>query len=280
MAADLTLIAIYVAVSEACRRLVGNRRLRSRGFAPALTDAEVITMEIFAEMQGHHSDSAIWRYYNDHWQHYFPNLPSRSVFAKQCANLIILKQMIQRLLYPADDEHHITDGFPIVVCRNCRVPGCKSFRGANEAAWGYCATKKEYYFGFHGHVVTNLRDEIVSFTLTSANVDERLVVENLFGEITGLMIADKGFISQRLDDECEDHAIDLQTPLRRNMSDPRDKEAVRRLMRVRRRIETVIGQLAEFYEAEKPRARDTFHLIGRLARKILAYNMNLAFKES
>jgi hypothetical protein len=134
--------------------------------------------------------------------------------------------------------------------------------------------RKEYYFGFHGPVVTNLRDEIVSFTLTSANVDERL--ENLFGEITGLMIADKGFISRRLDDECD--AIDLQTPLRRNM--PRDKEAVHRLMRVRWRIETVIGQLAEFYEAEKPRARETFHLIGRLARKILAYNMNLAFKES
>ena len=46
------------------------------------------------------------------------------------------------------------------------------------------------------------------------------------------------------------------------------------------KLKTVIGQLAEFYEAEKPRARDTFHLIGRLARKILAYNTNLAFKES
>ena len=49
-------------------------------------------------------------------------------------------------------------------------------------------------------------------------------------------------------------------------------------MRVRRRIE--IGQVAEFYGAEKPGARDLFHMVGRLARKILAYNMNLAFKES
>jgi hypothetical protein len=48
----------------------------------------------------------------------------------------------------------------------------------------------------------------------------------------------------------------------------------------RRRIETTIGQLAEFYGAEKPGARDLFHMVGRLARKILAYNMNLAFKES
>jgi hypothetical protein len=39
-------------VSDACRDIVGDGRLRRRGFAPALTDAEVITMEIFAEMQG------------------------------------------------------------------------------------------------------------------------------------------------------------------------------------------------------------------------------------
>ena len=94
------------------------------------------------------------------------------------------------------------------------------------------------------------------------------------------MIGDKGFISKDLDEECDDHAIDLQTTLRRNMSDPRDKEAVRRLMRVRRRIETTIGQLAEFYGAEKPSARDLFHMAGRLARKILAYNMSLSFKQS
>ena len=79
MAAELKLIAIYLAVSDACRRIVGNGRLRRRGFAPALTDAEVITMEIFAEMQGHHSDSAIWRYFDAHWRHFFPTLPTRSV---------------------------------------------------------------------------------------------------------------------------------------------------------------------------------------------------------
>ena len=70
------------------------------------------------------------------------------------------------------------------------------------------------------------------------------------------------------------------TRLKRNMPDPRPREAVSRLMRVRRRIETTIGQLAEFYGAEKPGARDLFHMVGRLARKILAYNMSLSFKQS
>jgi hypothetical protein len=38
-------------------------------------------------------------------------------------------------------------------------------------------------------------------------------------------------------------------------------------MRVRCRIE--IGQLVEFYGAEKPGARDPFQMLGSLARKIL-----------
>ena len=44
--------------------------------------------------------------------------------------------------------------------------------------------------------------------LTPANVDERLVVRNWFGLITGLLIGDKGFISKDLDEECGDLAID------------------------------------------------------------------------
>jgi hypothetical protein len=191
MAAELKLIAIYLAVSDACRDIVGNGRLRRRGFAPALTDAEVITMEIFAEMQGHHSDSAIWRYFDAHWRQFFPTLPTRSVFAKHGANLSMLKRMVQRVLYPAAAGIHLTDSFPISVCTSCRVSRRKIFKSEDEVSWGFCASKQQPYFGFHGHVVTNLRDEIVVFALTLANVDERLVVRNWFGQITGLLIGAK-----------------------------------------------------------------------------------------
>jgi hypothetical protein len=39
--------------------------------------------------------------------------------------------------------------------------------------------------------------------------------------------------------------IDLQTPLRANMTDPRPPGVVQQLTSTRRRVETVIGQLAE-----------------------------------
>ena len=75
------------------------------------------------------------------------------------------------MLYPATADIHLTDGFPISVCTNCRVSRRKIFKSEDEVSWGFCASKQQHYFGFHGHVV--LRDEIVAFALTPANVDER-----------------------------------------------------------------------------------------------------------
>jgi hypothetical protein len=153
---------------------------------------------------------------------FFPALGSYQAFARQCTALI--KQRILNLLVPASDTIHILDGFPI--CHACRR--CRTFRG--EAAWGYCATKKEPFYGLRGPLVITLAGTAVAFTV--ANVDERDVVANLYDKI--LLIGDKGFISGDLKREAAAHNIDLQTPLRKNMPDGRDPGAVARLIRTRR----------------------------------------------
>lgn len=53
------------------------------------------------------------------------------------------------------------------------------------------------------------------------------------------------------------------------MSDERPKTFVQQLMKTRRLIETVIGQLSERFSIEKIHARDCLHLINRFVRKIL-----------
>jgi hypothetical protein len=93
---------------------------------------------------------------------------------------------------------------------------------------GYCATKKEHFYGLRGHLVITL----AGTAFTVANVDERDVVPNLYDKV--LLIGDKGFISGELKAEAAAHDIDLQTPLRKNMPDDRDPGAVARLMRTRR----------------------------------------------
>ena len=91
--------------------------------------------------------------------------------------------------------------------------------------------------------------------------------------IHGLLIGDKGFIRPLLQEDLAQQDIDLQTPLRKNMKDNRPKTFVQQLMKTRRLVETVIGQLAEQFSIEKVRARDCVHLINRFVRKILSHTL-------
>lgn len=268
---ELLIIQLYLIIEQAYVSVVGNRRLRQCGPAPQLTDAEAITIEVFGEMQGHHTDAEIWKYAKQHWNDYFPKLQCYASFSKQCANLSNVKQKIFRLLYPMSSEIHITDGFPMPVCHNARAKRCKLFSG--EVSHGYCATKKEYYFGFKGHLVVDYNMNVVGFSLTAANTEERSVLNNIIGECKGLLIADKGYISKSVQKDLCDHDLNLQTPLRNNMKDTRPKSVVSLLKKVRRRVETAIGQLVETFDFACCKAKDLWHLNSKLIRKILAYNL-------
>ena len=246
----------------------------TRGPAAALTDVEILTIEIFGEMQGHHDDASIWRYAKAHWQEWFPGLGSYPAFAKQCANLAWLKQQALALLFAPKDDVHLTDGVPMPVCHMARASRSRLFKG--EAAFGFCAAKDEHYYGFKGHVVVNLQQQIVGFTLTPANTDERDVLDNLRGILGGLLIGDKGLLSKITQAELAADHINLQTPLRGNMKDTRPKHYVQTLLKTRRRVETVIGQLTECFNFAACKAKDIWHLTAKLTRKILAYNFNLS----
>ncbi|MFI3123787.1 MAG: IS982 family transposase, partial [Methylococcales bacterium] len=55
------IIYVYCCVKEALSK-ISTVNLRTRGFAPKLTDAEVITMELVGEFMGKDQDTSIWRY--------------------------------------------------------------------------------------------------------------------------------------------------------------------------------------------------------------------------
>lgn len=269
---ELAIIDLYIRIEGACNAVTYGKRLRQRGPSAALSDAEILTIEIFGEMQGHHTDAAIWRYAKAHWQEWFPGLGSYKAFAKQCANLVHLKQWVFAYLFAPRDDIHITDGVPMPVCHMARAGRSKLFKG--EAAFGFCAAKDEHYYGFKGHVIINLHQQVVGFTLTPANTDERDVLDNMRGILGGLLIGDKGLLSKIRQTELAADNINLQTPLRDNMDDKRPKPYVQALLKTRRKVETVIGQLTEFFAFAKCKAKDLWHLTAKLIRKLIAYNLS------
>jgi hypothetical protein len=274
MDTDTKLIAVYLWVCDCLDRMVGEARLRHRGFVPKLSDAELLTMEIVGELLGLRSDAAIWRYFKSHWSPWFPGLGSASNVAKPCANLHPVKQALLAQSFTPCDDVHLIDGFPMPVCHFTRAHRSRAYRG--EAAYGYCASKDEHYYGFKGHLGIDRSGRIVHFTLTAANIDERQVLPNLFGTIAGWLLADKGDLGQEWWAETAAHELQLVTPVRSNMDDPRDPKLMAWFMTIRRRVETAIGQLVVDFSFCKARTHDLWHLTGRLARKLLAYNLSLA----
>lgn len=123
------------------------------------------------------STSAIWRYADAHWREWFPKLGSYKAYVKQIANPEPVKQSIFRHLFAPQDDVHITDGVPMPICHLARAGRSKLFKG--EAAFGFCAAENEHYYGFKGHVIINLKQQVVGFTPAPANIDERDVLDNI-----------------------------------------------------------------------------------------------------
>jgi len=267
------IIGLYLIIDGALHDILGSRSLRSCGRVPGLSDAEALTVEIFGEMFGHHDDAAIWRYAKAHWQDWFPGLGSYKAFVKQCANLVGIKQALFSHLFAPSGSLHITDGVPMPICHLQRASRCKLF--PEQVAFGFCAAKNEPYYGFKGHVVINQEQQIVAFTLAPANIDEREVVQNMIGMVQGCLIGDKGLLSKILKEQLAQHGLNLQTPLRNNMPDSRPKAFVQALLKIRRNVETVIGQLTEHFAFAACKAKTLWHLNARLLRKLCAYNLSL-----
>lgn len=266
------IICTYCCVVELLAETLTDK-LRQRGFAPKLTDAELITIEIVGEFLEKDTDTKIWRYFRNHWHNWFPNLGSRVNFVKQSTNLWVVKKDIQHRLAQKmgaiKDPIHMVDGFPMPVCEWARANQSNCFQ--SEASYGYCSSKKQHYYGFEGYIMINFDGVISNYTFAAANIDEREVLPDMTDVIKGLLIGDKGFIDAKKKQELAMQGIDLQTPLRKNMKDERPKSFVQQLVKTRRLVETVIGQLCERFHIEHIRVRDTFHLTNRFIRKILSH---------
>lgn len=266
------IISVYLKISQIYQILTKEHPLRRGGFAPALSDEEVLTMEIIGEMSGHNGDRAIWRYFKTHWNDWFPRLSAYKTFAKHCANLCWIKHRIMEALFPSTDTVHIIDGVPMPVCHKARA--YRSTMMDTLSAWGYCAAKDEHYYGMRGHLVLGLNRLVSAFVVTPADVDERESLWDLTGKIKGMLIGDKGFIGQDWKDKMAAHDIDIQTPLRKNMPDKRPKHAVKRLLYLRKYVETVLSVLVDKFNLTNIKAHDLWHFNNKLTRKLLAYNFD------
>jgi Transposase DDE domain len=271
---DTLIVTVFCTVDDALAITLEGNRLRQRGPQPLLSDAEVLTMETIGEYLGLDQDKAICAYFRRHYGHFFPALRRihRTTFARQAANLWRVKERLWQHLsrnLEVDRAISLIDSFPVPVCRFARATRCRRLR--EVSAYGYDELAHQTFFGVRAHLRVCWPGVIVGLHLSAANVHELPVAERLLEQATGWALGDRNYWSPALREKLVEQGLHLLAPYR---SAKREKKRWPLfLIQKRRRIETVIGQLVERFQAKRVWARDRWHFFSRWLRKVLAHTL-------
>ena len=131
-----------------------------------------------------------------------------------------------------------------------------------------------WFYGFKLHLIINDKGEILSFCLTSGNVDDRneAVMDSLTKEIFGKLFADRGYISQKLFEKLLEKDITLVTRAKKNMKNKLMDLYDRLMLRKRAVIESVNDFLKNICDIEHSRHRSVTNFLVNLVSALAAYS--------
>ena len=162
------------------------------------------------------------------------------------------------------------DSTPLKVCDNHRIHNHRVFSE-------YAKTGKSsmgWFYGFKLHLIINDKGEILSFCLTSGNVDDRneAVMDSLTKEIFGKLFADRGYISQKLFEKLLEKDITLVTKAKKNMKNKLIDLHDKIMLRKRAVIESVNDFLKNICDIEHSRHRSVTNFLVNLVSALAAYS--------
>ena len=270
------IVNLFCEIDDFMKKYFPERTLRQRGPMPQLADSEVLTMEIVGEIIGLETDKAIFEFFRRFYLDEFPKLSCRVTFARQAAKLWAIKQsLFKHIVERFKDTIVVLDSFPIHICRFARARGSKLFKGV--AHYGKELGNQTFY-GFRLHVKINSIGMIQAFDLTAANVHDINMVEELTDGDRGLLLADRAYLSQALKQQLlARKGLELSVPTKYGKPTELSPKQLKIRKRIRRLIETVGNQLMNNLHIKKVWARDLWHFVNRICRKILAHTFCVLF---
>jgi hypothetical protein len=170
--------------------------IHSKVGAPAkLPNEDAICFGLYKQQNGIPTKKSVWRTF-------LPVIPdvSYKVFVEslnRCSK-IILALLLCILKVNRKSQHIVKhlDSTAIPVCRNKNAKHHKTMKGL--AAWG--KTGDGWFYGLKLHLISDLLDKLQSALFTPGNVSDKDTgtVLKLAKEITGIVIADAGYVSKKL----------------------------------------------------------------------------------
>lgn len=234
--------------------------------------SEIMTITIYFHLSGYRNFKT---YYKQHvstvLKPYFPRLVSYNRFVE-----LMQEALIPLLLYMKNFRVGKCTGISFIdsttldVCHNRRIYSHKVFkeiaqRGKSSTGW---------FYGFKLHLVINDKGDILSFYLTTGNVDDRneKVLEHLTKELFGKLFGDRGYISQKIHDILYPKGIHLITKVKKNMKNKLMLLTDKILLRKRALIETINDHLKNICQIEHTRHRSFVNFMVNVVSGLIAYS--------
>lgn len=236
-----------------------------------MTDPQIISIQLLIECIGK-TQNAGYLYLKAN----YPNLVNyveRSRFNRLVSSLFtVIKNIRENMRRNEFSEYKIVDSFPLVVNKFGRAYFGKRLR--EYSSYGYCASKKETYYGMKVHTITDLNGNPIDYLLTRANVDDRDALYELSDKVSiDILFGDKGYVGKVNEELKQERGIKLYALKRGNSKNPLPKPFRNLISKLRRRIESTFNQLIEHFDIERVRANSILGLCTMLEIKFLCFNI-------
>jgi hypothetical protein len=243
--------------------------LKRRNRSHSLSLSEIMTILVSFHQQSYRNFKHFYqKFVAVHWQEAFPGLPSYQRFNEWLASTLIpLCVYLKHCLGRCTGVSFI-DATSLEVCHNRRISQHRVFKGL--AARG--KTSVGWFYGFKLHLVVSESGELLSFTVTPGNWDDRKPVPDLLAGLVGKVFGDRGYVSKDLAETLRKQwGIEFFAKAKRNMHNKLMRLTDKLLARKRSIVETIIDQLKNISQIEHSRHRSPVNFMVNLLCGLIAY---------
>jgi len=267
---------IFCLVDEFCKEyaeivdkaLIGNKAKR----ASTMSQSEIITIAIIFQLSGFRTFKHFYVFYvKTHMKNDFPATVSYNRFTELMQeNLMAMTLFLKTCCLGDCSGISFIDSTPVRVCKNKRIHNHKVFKGIATTG----RSTMGWFHGFKLHIIINDKGEILNFTITQANIDDRqpLKKERFLDKIYGKLFADKGYIGKNLMQMLFVDGVQLITSVRNNMKNSLMTMSDKILLRKRSVIETVNDELKNICQIEHSRHRSFGNFLVNIIAGLIAYS--------
>lgn len=232
----------------------------------------LVTLILFKFFVGHKSWKDYYRYLKSH--HHGVTIGLLPNYKNFMAS--VHKLVGYALVFLEAVRKYCKQGVRLQFADSTSLPVCKIKREfSHKVARNLAAKSKNtmgWYYGFKLHLVCDVRGRILAWRITTATVDDRKGLGLVWEELTGLIVADAGYLGSNWQEAAADLGLTLMTGAKKVM-----KKLMGRwqhtLLKARQRVETVFSVLKFRLGMETSLPRSVMGFFAHYVWCLLAYQL-------